>query len=260
MNWETISEYCAFFRGGETPPPLEVFEVEGELVVVDGFHRLEAGRRAGVVTLPVKIVGKGSMADAQRHALGTNQKPGLPRTRADKRRAVKMALDLYDGQSNRQIAKHVGVSHVFVANVRNGNSRGEQLEMPQPGPDVEELRKEADTMFESGEFERAKLRYEKAAAVSSPEDRSGLEDRVRQCEEKQAPGKRAERIRHITEARHSKRCVACGLKGGVVVRLVWTEVAHCVECLDDMLEKARAAHEPARRTNEEQRLAEAAWN
>jgi hypothetical protein len=118
MDEQALEEYADAYRAGDTLPPLDVFEVEAELVIVDGFHRHEAARRAKVATLPVRTVGKGSMADAEWHALGSNQKHGLRRTREDKRRAVWLALDLGDDRSNREIAKHIGVSHTFVANLR----------------------------------------------------------------------------------------------------------------------------------------------
>ena len=118
MDEQALAEYADAYRAGEALPPLGVFEVEAELVIVDGFHRHEAAKRAGVATLPVRTVGKGSMADAEWHALGSNQKHGLRRTCEDKRRAVWLALDLGDDRSNREIAKHIGVSHTFVANLK----------------------------------------------------------------------------------------------------------------------------------------------
>jgi hypothetical protein len=44
--------------------------------------------------------------------------------------------------SDRAIAKHCGVSHTFVANMRKG--KVEQLELTMPEPDTEELRQKTD--------------------------------------------------------------------------------------------------------------------
>lgn len=118
MDEQALEEYADAYRSGEMLPPLDVFEVDGELVVVDGFHRVEAARRAEVLTLAVRIVGQGSMADAEWHALASNQKHGLRRTREDKRRAVRRALELDPSRSNREIARHVGVSDPFVGKIR----------------------------------------------------------------------------------------------------------------------------------------------
>jgi hypothetical protein len=119
MDERALEEYAEAYRAGEPLPPIEVFEVEAELVIVDGFHRHEAARRAGVLTLAVRIVGKGSMADAEWHALASNQKHGLRRTREDKRSAVRRAIEIDSGRSNREIARHVGVSDPFVGKIRS---------------------------------------------------------------------------------------------------------------------------------------------
>jgi hypothetical protein len=89
--------------------------------VVDGFHRLEAAQRAEVATLPVEIIGKGSMVEAGWVALGKNHHHGVRRTREDKRKAVQMALanPAASKLSNRKLGKYLDVSHTFVANERH---------------------------------------------------------------------------------------------------------------------------------------------
>jgi len=128
MNQEALSEYQAGYEAGDTLPPIDVFDVDGEPVIVDGFHRFEAARRAGVLTLAVRIVGKGTMIEAQWHALASNQKHGLRRTREDKRRAVELALELDPDRSNREIARHLGVSDPFVGKMRR---EGQRPRLPQ---------------------------------------------------------------------------------------------------------------------------------
>lgn len=128
MSEEVLEEYTDAFRNGDTFPPVQVFEVERRLVIVDGFHRVEAAKRAKVETLPVKRVGSGSLQEARWHALGVNQKHGLRRTRDDKDKAVRLALKMYPGRSNRAIANHVGVSHPYVAKVRRGARVAEALD------------------------------------------------------------------------------------------------------------------------------------
>jgi hypothetical protein len=217
--------------------------------------------------LPVRVVGKGSMADAKYCSLGSNQTHGLRRTRRDKRRAVRLALDLDDDLSNREIAKHIGVSHTFVANCRRELSAqgGEQMEIgTQYETDAEEMREEADALFAAGAFDSAKPVYEKAIAVSPQEARAPLEERVRLCMNKTAPQKRKERIVPHRQTEHPvKWCTICGTEDDprIVVRLSWTlsPITACGGCLDFM-QMVRAAGEPARRTDEEQHQAEAAWN
>jgi hypothetical protein len=255
MDEQAIEDYADLYRAGEALPPLDVFEVKGELVIVDGFHRHEAARWARVATLPVRVVGKGSMADAKYCSLGSNQTHGLQRTRSDKRRAVRLALDLDDDLSNREIAKHIGVSHTFVANCRSEliAQGGEQMEIGTPcEPDAEEMREEADALFAAGAFDSAKPAYEKAIAVSPQEARAPLEERVRLCVDKTAPQKRQERIVHHRQAEHPvKWCTICGTEDDsrIVVGLSWTPITVCGGCLDFM-QMVRAASEPAQQAEE----------
>jgi len=258
MDEQAIEDYAEVYRAGDTLPPLDVFEVEAELVIVDGFHRHEAARWARVATLPVRVVGKGSMADAKYCSLGSNQTHGLRRTRGDKRRAVRLALDLDDDRSNREIAKHIGVSHTFVANCRSELSAqgGKQMEIgSQCETDAEEMREEADALFAAGAFDSARPAYEKVIAVSPQEARAPLEERVRLCVNKTAPQKRKERIlRRLAQQRGVEWCAVCGIEvdhSAIVARLSWTEIALCPACLNFMQEMvALAAPEAAQQTDQ----------
>jgi hypothetical protein len=257
MDEQALEEYAEAYRAGGTLPPLDVFVVEGELVIVDGFHRHEAARWARVATLPVRVVGKGSMADAKYCSLGSNQTHGLRRTRRDKRRAVRLALDLDDDLSNREIAKHIGVSHTFVANCRSELSaqEGEQMEIgTQYETYAEEMREEADTLFAAGAFDSAKPAYEKAIALSLQETRAPLEERVRLCVNKTAPQKRKERIVPYRQTEHPvKRCTFCGTEDDprIVVGVPGTPITVCGGCCD-FIPMVGAAGEPARQTKQEE--------
>jgi hypothetical protein len=87
--------------------------------LADGFHRVEAHRRAGkaVVNAIVKV---GTKRDAQLYAAGANGKHGVHRSNADKRRAVFTLLNDPEWQqwSSKRIAKHCCVSGTFVDNLR----------------------------------------------------------------------------------------------------------------------------------------------
>jgi ParB-like chromosome segregation protein Spo0J len=152
MNWDAVGDYRAAYEAGKSLPPLEVFGVKGKLIIVDGFHRYEAAIRAGVATLPVTIVGEGAMGDAVWEALSKNHRHGVRRTQADKRKAARKALARDDGMSDRAIAKHCGVSHTFVANMRKG--KVEQLELTMPEPDTKEPRQTTDLRETVEDLER----------------------------------------------------------------------------------------------------------
>jgi hypothetical protein len=65
-------------------------------------------------------VHQGSLKDAQWYSFSVNKAHGLQRTNDDKARAVKAALKHCRGsKSDREIAKHVGVSYEMVSDHRN---------------------------------------------------------------------------------------------------------------------------------------------
>jgi hypothetical protein len=119
LNFDYIDELSDEIANGSVLPPLDVFDVAGELEVVDGFHRLEAYKRAGVDRVEVNII-KGTERDATLHAVGANAEHGLRRKNADKRRAVKTLLtdDEWGQWSDCEIARRAHVSPTFVSKVK----------------------------------------------------------------------------------------------------------------------------------------------
>ena len=105
---------------GKPWPPVEVYLIEPERhVVVDGFHRVAAAKRAGLTHIR-GLLHKGSEQDALIYSLGVNARHGLPRSRADKRRAVVRALEEPDLRclTDKAIASICAVSNRFVGSVR----------------------------------------------------------------------------------------------------------------------------------------------
>lgn len=132
LDEETIEEYAEEIKDG-TFPPIEVVVVDDKMFVVDGFHRVEACRDAKVKQIKA-IVRTGSKSLAQWLAASSNRKHGLRRTNADKRRAVKMALQAAPAASLREIAEHCGVSHELVRTVKDPP---EPKAKPDPKPEPE---------------------------------------------------------------------------------------------------------------------------
>lgn len=119
IRQEVVEEYRELYAADETAlPPIEVFEVEARLYVVDGFHRVAAAINAGCKFIRCTIAGKGTIDDAAWHAVAANQKHGLRRSNEDKHAAVRLALDVDCDQSNRVIADHCGVGDQLVSKVR----------------------------------------------------------------------------------------------------------------------------------------------
>ena len=126
LNTETISEYAAAIEAGDRLPPVTVFNDNGVLWLAAGFHRVAAHRRAGKADVAAQVV-DGTRADAAWFGLGDNRVNGLRMSNADKERAVKIALQLRPGDSDRLIASHIGVSEHTVAKYRPKSESGAQV-------------------------------------------------------------------------------------------------------------------------------------
>jgi ParB-like chromosome segregation protein Spo0J len=111
--------------------PIVVYEVEDKpkeagkkgdkhYILTDGFHRVEAYKREGKKRVPVELR-QGTRTDALRHSLGANPAHGLPRTTADKERAITLALkdEVLGKASNLTLSKVCMVSQGLVARVRD---------------------------------------------------------------------------------------------------------------------------------------------
>lgn len=119
INETAVAQYTEDLLNGCIFPPVEVFDDGVHKWLVDGFHRMFAHNRADFKEIDVKVH-KGTLRDAQLYALGVNDKHGLQRTNADKRKAVMIALNDLEWQdySDTQIAKICNVSATFVAKCR----------------------------------------------------------------------------------------------------------------------------------------------
>lgn len=119
INQEKVTEYReAMERGDDFPHPALFFDGEWYWTA-DGFHRILAQDGKEMLTAEVR---PGGRKEARLYACSANQTHGLPRNNADKRRAVTMALEEMPKSSDREIAKHCGVSNNFVGEIRHLSS------------------------------------------------------------------------------------------------------------------------------------------
>jgi hypothetical protein len=118
LSRERIAEFQAVMSNKDTQPlpPMECTEVGGELFLSDGWHRYEAHTALKHKTVEVRVR-KGSKADAFRAACMADRYCALPRTKADKNRAVTLALGM-NLWRDRFIADMLAVSPNFVGQVR----------------------------------------------------------------------------------------------------------------------------------------------
>ena len=116
---DVIMGYSEVYKSTpDSMPPVSLVRLKsGRYVPSDGHCRISAARMAGLLLIKA-IVADGTLEDARWFSAGSNKSHGLPRSNADKRRAVVFALKAKPGCSDRSIADHVGVSDKTVASVR----------------------------------------------------------------------------------------------------------------------------------------------
>ncbi len=115
-----VEDYGEQMREGAEFPPVVVFHDGTDYWLADGFHRMEAAKRARP-DQPIDVdVHQGTQSDAQWYSYGVNKTHGLRRGKDDKERAVKAALRHPEGtrKTDREIADHVGVDHKTVSRHR----------------------------------------------------------------------------------------------------------------------------------------------
>lgn len=126
LDQSVVDEYAEAWQNGASIPNVEAVRVtEGELagkvVVWNGFHRIAAAKKLGVVSIGVDVT-TGKLSTAIDLCTSANATHGMRRSNDDKRRAVSMAITL-DKQlnrkrSDRQIAQYVGVHNSTVSEIR----------------------------------------------------------------------------------------------------------------------------------------------
>lgn len=102
------------------PPVVAFQDADGVLWLADGFHRVEAHRRAGRDML-VGVIHQGTQRDAMLYACGANAHHGLPRSHDDKRRAVTILLEdpEWSSWADAAIARACHVDPKFVRTMRD---------------------------------------------------------------------------------------------------------------------------------------------
>lgn len=122
-------------------PRVKIVEVKGiGRILVDGFGRYEAHKRAGLKNIQADVT-VGSMLDATIAAAQANaDQVARHRTNADKRRAVQMLLmrllDAGEEWSDRKVGDTIGVSDKTVASVRENELRNFRTSNSEKNEDI----------------------------------------------------------------------------------------------------------------------------
>ena len=92
LDSATANEYAECLKNGATFPPIIVFYDGQHWWLASGFHRWHAHDKAGRKTIDCEVR-EGTVRDAILFSVGCNEKHGLQRTNADKRKAARMLLE-----------------------------------------------------------------------------------------------------------------------------------------------------------------------
>lgn len=121
IDEQQVGRLMEAYESGRLPkvPALLVYADGDNLWLVDGFHRHEALRRLGRVRVACEVR-IGTHREAVLESKGVNAEHGLPRSRADKRRAVVSLLEdtEWNQWSDRALAKAARVSNTYVSALR----------------------------------------------------------------------------------------------------------------------------------------------
>ena len=118
---EVIEEYAAIYKKDKKKLPLiDVFYESGNkrLLIGDGMHRYQAMRSLSFKACQANVHA-GMYEDALKFALMANERHGIRRSQADKRRSVEEAIKQWPKVSNVQIANLASVDDHTVKAVRD---------------------------------------------------------------------------------------------------------------------------------------------
>jgi hypothetical protein len=126
MTAAAIEDYSEAMAAGEEFPACLVVDDGTAIWCVDGFHRVKAAMALNRPDIECDVI-YGTREEAMWYAAGANQRHGVRRTNADKRRAVALALNAAKDASLREIAEHCGVSHQMIADIKASLGKAEDL-------------------------------------------------------------------------------------------------------------------------------------
>jgi hypothetical protein len=135
-------------EGGLRFPAIVLFTDGHRYWLADGWHRVLAARQARITELPADVR-SGTQRDALLSAIFANADHGLPRTNADKRKAVTLLLADPEWRqwSDSEIARRCQVTRVYVGKLRKGASCNTAMRICTPSESTDKVRDRQQTVF-----------------------------------------------------------------------------------------------------------------
>lgn len=126
IDLDLVADYAERMLEGDEFPPVDVVCDGATFWLAHGFHRYHAACRNHTTTIMAHVT-NGTLPDAIWISLGANRLNGKRLSRADKEKAIRMALEKFPEKSSRAIAQHVGVSDHTVEKFRREMESTAQL-------------------------------------------------------------------------------------------------------------------------------------
>lgn len=115
---DVVEQYADHYREKRPMPPVVVFWDGKTYLLADGSHRCEAIAQVGRKAIEAEVR-KGGYEEALQYALQSNCAHGLPRSQADKRKSITVAIMQWPKDTNNGIAKRCDVDDKTVKVVRD---------------------------------------------------------------------------------------------------------------------------------------------
>ncbi len=133
LDQDLVKKYADAMKEGDLFPRIVVFFDGSDYWLADGFHRYLALKSNGTLETDATVA-NGTQRDAKLHSFAANARHGMPMTKAEQRTIIETMLqDEEWGQwSLREIASHVGVSHMTVARVKEALEKKDEPPAPKP--------------------------------------------------------------------------------------------------------------------------------
>jgi len=138
IDEETVKQYTE----KQIEEPVVVYNVDGTLYLVDGFHRIEAWHRLERDWIWAYVV-KGDMEEAQTDSIVANVKHGKPYTPNELKDAADRLLKIHTTKSNRAIASMLGWNDKAIAKRRRVLIEAQEIQ------DVQEVEGEDGRTYKS---------------------------------------------------------------------------------------------------------------
>jgi hypothetical protein len=127
LDPERVEDFAALYRehGPDALPAIDLLDDgRGGFLILDGVHRIEAAKAAGLEALPARVFQPPAGVDLVKftyyEALRVSAFSAKPLTRAEKQKAIRKILAELPNASDREIARLVGVDHKTVGRLRRG--------------------------------------------------------------------------------------------------------------------------------------------